>query len=57
MLQIFCTNDCILVEQPQLFTLQFSGKGVSYYVKQALPIHFHNVQLIHPLKPIHLMST
>ena len=56
MLQIFNTNFCILVRQIQLFALWFTGQGISHYVALVFSIHYHNGQLIHPLKPVCLIS-
>ena len=51
MLQVFCTDSCILIRQIQLFALGFTKQGIGHYVQQALPVQYHDGQLIHPLKP------
>ena len=57
MLQIFCTNGCILIGQIQLLALRFMGQGIGYYVQRSLLVQYGDGQLIHPFKPTCLMST
>ena len=57
MLQIFCTNGCILIGQIQLLALWFTGQGIGYNVQRSLPVQYGNGQLIHPFKPTRLTST
>ena len=56
-LQIFCTYGCILIGQIQLLAPKFTRQGISHYVQWSLPLQYCNGQLIHPLKPTHLIST
>ena len=57
MLQILCTYGCVLIGQVQLLKLWFTRQIIGHYVQRSLPIQYSNGQLIHPLKPMHLMST
>ena len=57
MLQIFCTNGCILIGQIQLLTLRLTGQGIGYNIQWSLPVQYGNGQHIHPFKPMSLTST
>ena len=57
MLQIFCTDGCILIRQVQLLALWFTRQGISHYIQRSLPVQYGNGQLIHPFKPMRLTST
>ena len=57
MLQILCTDCCILIRSIQLFALRFTRQGISHYIQRSLPVQYGNGQLIHPFKPTRLTST
>ena len=57
MLQIFCTNGCIVIGQIQLLALWLTGQGIGYNVQWSLPVQYGYEQLIHPFKPMCLTST
>ena len=57
MLQIFCTDGCILIGQIQLLALRLTGQGIGYNVQRSLPLQDSDGQLIHPFEPTCLTST
>ena len=57
MLQIFCTNGCILIGQIQLLALWLTGQGIGYNVQWSLPVQYSDGQLIHTFEPTWLTST
>ena len=57
MLQIFCTDSCILIRHIKLLALEFMRQGIGHYVQRSPPVQYRNGQLIHLLKPMRLMST
>ena len=56
MLQIFCTDSCILIRQIQLLALRLTGQGISDNVRRSLSVQYRDGQLIHSFEPTRLTS-